>query len=68
MGFYTHEFDIPEIDCPKIASDDSHALKGCGRAWIELDCEKDKDAILKAIKRGEFRNGYSGGANSLFKD
>jgi len=60
-GFYTPEFDIPEICYPKVASDDAHTEAGCGRGWIEADCKRDKDAILRAIKEGAFCNGYSRG-------
>ena len=52
-GFYTAEYDVDEIAYPKVATDDSHTEFGCGRAWIELDCEKDKDAIIHAIKQGK---------------
>jgi hypothetical protein len=52
-GFYTAEYDVPAIPYPKLASDDSHNRYMCGRAWIEVDCEKDKDAILRAIKAGK---------------
>ena len=58
-GFLTPEYDIPEIPLPKIASDDSHTKAGCGRAWIELDCAPDKDAILRAVKRGDFWNCFA---------
>jgi hypothetical protein len=59
QGFYTPEFDVPRIPYPKVATDDAHDRKACGRAWIELDAARDKDAIIRAIKRGEFRNCYS---------
>jgi len=58
-GFYTEEFDIPEIGYPKLASDDSHSWTGCCRAWIEVESNRDKDSILRAIKRGDFRNCYA---------
>jgi len=54
-GFYTPEYDVDRIPYPKVASDDSHSELGCGRAWIELVCEKDKDAIIRAIKEGQGR-------------
>lgn len=59
-GFRTPEFDTPEIPYNKIATDDSHSRSGCGRAWIEMDCMRDKDAIIKAIKKGRFWNCYAG--------
>ena len=60
-GFYTPEFDVPAVPYPKVATDDSHHRQGCGRAWVELDCQRDKDAILRAIKRGEHCNVFHGG-------
>ena len=59
-GFYTPEYDIEAIAYPKVASDDSHTREGCGRAWIELECEKDKDVIIRAIRNGEARICYNG--------
>jgi predicted metal-dependent phosphoesterase TrpH len=57
-GFRQREFEIPEIAYPKIASDDSHGPVGIGRAWIELDVRRNKDSIIRAIKRGRFWNCY----------
>jgi len=52
-GFYTPEYDVERIPYPKVASDDSHTKFGCGRAWMELECEKGRDAIVRAIKQGK---------------
>jgi hypothetical protein len=60
-GFYTPQFDIDTIPYPKVAADDSHNRLACGRGWIEVDCERNRDAIIAAIRRGEFRNRYAGG-------
>lgn len=60
-GFLNSEFDVPEIEVPKIASDDSHTRIGCGRGWIEMDCRKDKDSIIRAIRKGRFWNCYARG-------
>lgn len=57
-GFRTPEYDIPEIPYVKIATDDSHTQMGCGRAWVELDCVRDKDSIIRAIRHGDFWNCY----------
>jgi len=54
-GFYTPEYDIPAIPYPKVASDDAHTRHGCGRAWVEVACEHDKDAIIRAIRNGSAR-------------
>lgn len=59
-GFYTPRFDIEDIPYPKVAADDSHNTLGCGRGWIEVDCERGKDAIIASIRRGDFHNGYAG--------
>ncbi len=55
QGFYTPEYDVAAIPYPKVATDDSHTREACGRAWIEVDSVKDKDAILRAIKGGAAR-------------
>ena len=57
-GFKSPEFDIPEIGFSKVATDDSHTRIGCGRAWIEMDCQRDKDHILRAVRHGDFWNCY----------
>lgn len=62
-GFYTPEYDVDEIPRPKVTADDSHTRDGCGRAWIEVDCEKDRDAILRAIKNGRARICYNSTAS-----
>jgi hypothetical protein len=51
-GFYTPEYDTEAIPYPNVVSDDAHDRAGCGRAWIEVDCPKDRDAILRAIRGG----------------
>ena len=57
-GFRHREYEIPEIPYNKIASDDSHTMVGVGRAWIELDAQRDMDSILKSVKNGDFWNCY----------
>jgi hypothetical protein len=59
-GFRTPEFDVPDIPYPKVATDDSHTRLGCGRAWVEMDCMRDKDRIIRAIRHGDFWNCYAG--------
>jgi hypothetical protein len=54
-GYYTPEYDIDEIPYPKVASDDSHTAEGCGRAWIEVTCARERDAIIRSIKSGSAR-------------
>ncbi|MBF0396635.1 MAG: hypothetical protein HQK78_07680 [Desulfobacterales bacterium] len=57
-GFKCPEYNTDEIPFHKVATDDSHNRMGCGRAWIEMDCRRNKDSILRAIKRGSFWNCY----------
>jgi hypothetical protein len=46
---------------PKIATDDSHRDPDFGRAWVEVDAARDPDAILRAVKAGDFRVGFAAG-------
>lgn len=61
-GFPHREYEVDSIPYPKIAADDSHARIGCGRAWIEMDCRRERDSILRSVKRGRFWNCYARGA------
>jgi hypothetical protein len=61
-GIYQPEYDVEEIALPKIATDDSHRDPHFGRAWVEVDAPRNLDAILKAIKAGDFRVGFAAGA------
>lgn len=58
-GFRTPEYETDAIPFPKVATDDSHTRLGCGRAWIEMDCPRDKDGILRAVRNGDFWNCYA---------
>jgi hypothetical protein len=55
-GFYTPEYDVPQIPIPKVATDDAHEFFDVGRAWIEVPDTRDPDELLRAIKAGQFRN------------
>jgi predicted metal-dependent phosphoesterase TrpH len=55
-GFREKEIESLDLPYPKIASDDMHTRVGIGRAWIEMDAPRDKDAIIRAIKKGRFWN------------
>ena len=57
-GYREMVFEELNIAHPKIASDDSHTYGGIGRAWIELDANREKDSIIKAIKDGKCWNCY----------
>jgi PHP domain len=61
-GFYTPEFDVPEIPYPKIVSDDAHTRAMCGRSWITVDSPLEKDAILQEIRAGRITNWVQGRA------
>jgi hypothetical protein len=58
-GEYQPEYDVEEITLPKIATDDSHRDPHFGRAWIEVEAARNMDAILKAVKAGDFRVGFA---------
>jgi predicted metal-dependent phosphoesterase TrpH len=57
-GFRTPEYDVPALPYPKVATDDAHTRQMCGRAWIELDCGRSKDAIIRAVRAGDFWSCY----------
>lgn len=44
---------------PKVATDDAHRDPHFGRAGAEVDAPRDRDAILRAIKAGDFRLGFA---------
>ena len=54
-GFYTPEYDLDEISCPKIATDDSHELYDIARCWIETERFADPDSLFRAIRAGDFQ-------------
>jgi PHP-associated len=66
-GAYQAQHDDELIRLPKIATDDSHLDDEFGRAWVEVDAARSPDAIIRAIKAGDFRLGFaaSPGARAL---
>ena len=59
-GIYRPEYDVEALALPKIATDDSHRDPEFGRAWIEVEAAtKTADAILRAVKAGDFRLGFA---------
>ena len=58
-GLYKAEYDVEAIGLPKVATDDAHREPHFGRAWVEVDARRDRDAILRAIKAGDFKLGFS---------
>ena len=60
-GFPDAMFDVDAVGYPRVAGDDSHTREGCGRAWIEMDCGRNKDSIIRTVKKGRFWNCYAKG-------
>jgi hypothetical protein len=48
-----------EIPLVKIATDDAHRPVHFGRAWIEVDAARGRDAIIRAVRAGDFRLGFA---------
>lgn len=62
-GAYQPLYDVDEMRLPRIATDDSHRDPHFGRAWVEVDAARNPDAIIRAIKAGQFRLGFADGAS-----
>ena len=58
-GMYRPVYDTDEIPLVKLATDDAHRPPHFGRAWIEVDAARDRDAIIRAIRAGDFRVGFA---------
>jgi predicted metal-dependent phosphoesterase TrpH len=58
-GRYRPLYHSDEIPLTKIATDDAHKPLHFGRAWIEVDAPRDRDAIIRAIRAGDFTLGFS---------
>ncbi len=58
-GLYRPEYDTDAIPLVKIATDDAHRPPHFGRAWIEVDAPRDRDAIIRAIRAGDVRMRFS---------
>lgn len=65
QGFYTPDYDTDQIPYPKVATDDSHSSLACGRTWMEVICNRDKDEIIRQIKRGCCKYGFTRGENQF---
>jgi len=57
-GVYQAEYDVDTIGLPKVATDDSHSDGHIGQAWVEVHAARNPDAILRAIKAGDFAVGF----------
>ncbi len=60
-GLEQPRYATAEIPLVKIATDDAHRPPHFGRAWIEVDAPRDRDAIIRAIRAGDFVLGFTGG-------
>lgn len=57
-GLHRPLYATPEIPLVKIATDDAHRPVHIGRAWIEVEAARDRDAIIRAIRAGDFVLGF----------
>ena len=58
-GLYRPIYDTATIPLVKVATDDAHRPPHFGRAWIEVEAARDRDAIIRAIRAGDVRLGFS---------
>ncbi len=58
-GVYQARYDVDALGLPKVATDDAHREPHVGRAWVEVDAARNRDAILRAIKAGDFKLGFA---------
>jgi len=58
-GRYRPLYQSDEIPLTKVATDDAHKPHHFGRAWIEVDAPRDRDAIIRAIRAGNFGVGFA---------
>ena len=57
-GLYRPFYDSAAIPLVKVATDDAHKPVHFGRAWIEVDASRNRDAIIRAIRAGDFTLGF----------
>lgn len=57
-GLYRPLYDTEAIPLVKVATDDAHKPVHFGRAWIEVEAPRDRDAIIRAIRAGDFTVGF----------
>jgi len=58
-GHYRPLYDTDEIPLVKLATDDAHRPPHFGRAWIEVEAARERDAIIRAVRAGDFRLGFA---------
>jgi hypothetical protein len=54
-GHYRELYDTPTIPLVKIATDDAHRPPHFGRAWVEVEAPRSRDAIIRSIRAGDVR-------------
>ena len=57
-GLYRPLYHSESIPLVKVATDDAHKPVHFGRAWIEVEAPRDRDAIIRAIRAGDFELGF----------
>ena len=58
-GLYRPTYDTDAIPLSRIATDDAHRPPHFGRAWIEVEAPRDRDAIIRAIRAGDFQTSFA---------
>jgi len=58
-GHYRALYDTPTIPLVKVATDDAHRPPHFGRAWVEVDAPRSRDAIIRAIRAGDVRTVFA---------
>jgi hypothetical protein len=61
-GLYRPLYDADALPLARIATDDAHRPAHLARAWIEVEARRDRDAIIRAVRAGDFRLGFRPGA------
>ena len=57
-GLYRPLYHTEAIPLVKVATDDAHKPVHFGRAWIEVDAPRERDAIIRAIRAGNCQLGF----------
>ena len=57
-GLYRPFYHTTDIPLVKVATDDAHKPVHFGRAWVEVEASRDRDAIIRAIRAGDFQLGF----------
>jgi hypothetical protein len=58
-GLYRPLYDTDRIPLARIATDDAHRPPHFGRAWVEVEAPRDRDAIIRAIRAGDFQVAFA---------